>query len=97
MHLVWSVWKDASRNYVSLLTSVLTVLLYSVSIVPFADIDRSFQQSLPPQLHQLRAMTDDFELAHSYGLFRRMTGVGGRPEVVVEGRVFKMHISASIN
>jgi hypothetical protein len=29
-------------------------------------------------------MTNQFELTHSYGLFRRMTGVGGRPEVVIE-------------
>ena len=26
-----------------------------------------------------------YDLVHSYGLFRRMTGIGGRPEVVIEG------------
>ena len=30
-------------------------------------------------------MFDQYQLTASYGLFRRMTGVGGRPEVVVEG------------
>ncbi|TRZ04461.1 hypothetical protein DNTS_016411 [Danionella cerebrum] len=30
-------------------------------------------------------MTDRYQLVNSYGLFRRMTGVGGRPEVVIEG------------
>jgi len=28
---------------------------------------------------------DHFHIANSYGLFRRMTGVDGRPEVVIEG------------
>ena len=26
-----------------------------------------------------------YELTHSYGLFRRMTGVDGRPEIIIEG------------
>ena len=32
-------------------------------------------------------MNHDFlrQVTHSYGLFRSMTGVGGRPEVVIEG------------
>ncbi len=30
-------------------------------------------------------LTDRYQLVSSYGLFRRMTGVGGRPEVVIEG------------
>uniref|UniRef100_A0A8C2I0M8 Lipase maturation factor n=1 Tax=Cyprinus carpio TaxID=7962 RepID=A0A8C2I0M8_CYPCA len=30
-------------------------------------------------------LTDRYQLVNSYGLFRRMTGVGGRPEVVIEG------------
>ena len=26
-----------------------------------------------------------FDITHSYGLFRRMTGVAGRPELIIEG------------
>ena len=31
------------------------------------------------------SQTEDFHLTSSYGLFRRMTGVEGRPEVILEG------------
>lgn len=30
----------------------------------------------------------EYQLVNSYGLFRKMTGVEGRPEVIIEG---KMH------
>lgn len=35
--------------------------------------------------HRLFGTVEHLQLAHSYGLFRRMTGLGGRPEVVLEG------------
>ena len=66
------------------LASVLSVTIFCASLVPFCDVDRETLHSLPRQVHQLKAQTDAFELVHSYGLFRRMTGVGGRPEVVLE-------------
>ncbi len=40
---------------------------------------------VPKPILQLSSKLDHLELTHSYGLFRRMTGVGGRPEVVIEG------------
>lgn len=30
-------------------------------------------------------VADKYQITHSYGLFRSMTGVGGRPEVIIEG------------
>jgi len=30
-------------------------------------------------------ISQPFHIANSYGLFRRMTGVGGRPEIVIRG------------
>lgn len=35
--------------------------------------------------HRLFGTVEHLQLANSYGLFRRMTGLGGRPEVVLEG------------
>lgn len=35
--------------------------------------------------HSLFGTVEHLQLANSYGLFRRMTGLGGRPEVVLEG------------
>ena len=36
------------------------------------------------QLINLSRSAHHLQLTHSYGLFRRMTGVGGRPEVIIE-------------
>uniref|UniRef100_A0A8C8B2Y4 Lipase maturation factor n=1 Tax=Otus sunia TaxID=257818 RepID=A0A8C8B2Y4_9STRI len=38
-----------------------------------------------PGIHQMFSAVERFQVVNSYGLFRRMTGVGGRPEVVLEG------------
>ena len=38
-----------------------------------------------PGVRQAHQAVDRLQLVNSYGLFRRMTGVGGRPEVVIEG------------
>ena len=48
-------------------------------------LDRSFYQSLPANIHSLQQSLDHYELTHSCGLFRRMTGVDGRPEIIIEG------------
>ena len=48
-------------------------------------LDHSFYYSLPANIHTVQKSLDQYELTHSYGLFRRMTGVGGRPEIVIEG------------
>jgi hypothetical protein len=41
---------------------------------------------LPDQvLLRIRKYGAGLELSSSYGLFRRMTGVGGRPELIFEG------------
>ena len=37
------------------------------------------------QLKQLQGKVEHLHLVNSYGLFRRMTGVGGRLEVIIEG------------
>lgn len=41
--------------------------------------------TLPAELKQIHAKLDHLHLVNSYGLFRRMTGVEGRPEVIIEG------------
>ncbi|KAF3854755.1 hypothetical protein F7725_022810 [Dissostichus mawsoni] len=38
-----------------------------------------------PGVRRAYDLVDRFQLVNSYGLFRRMTGVSGRPEVVIEG------------
>lgn len=45
--------------------------------------------------HRLFGAVEHLQLANSYGLFRRMTGVGGRPEVVLEGSYDRQHWTVS--
>uniref|UniRef100_K7F4K2 Lipase maturation factor n=1 Tax=Pelodiscus sinensis TaxID=13735 RepID=K7F4K2_PELSI len=59
--------------------------MFTVSLVPFTYIEYESNGKLWPGIHQMFGAVDRYQLVNSYGLFRRMTGVGGRPEVVVEG------------
>ncbi|XP_031549030.1 lipase maturation factor 2-like, partial [Actinia tenebrosa] len=59
--------------------------MFAISLVPYTDIDYATQQKVWPVIKRLKHKTDYLELVHAYGLFRSMTGVGGRPEVIVEG------------
>lgn len=53
--------------------------------VPFTFIEYDSNSRLWPGVRQAYEMVDRYQVVNSYGLFRRMTGVGGRPEVVIEG------------
>jgi len=62
------------------------VFLFSISMVPFFQLQPTHEYNkLHSVLQEWHQYQSNFELCHSYGLFRRMTGVGGRPELVVEG------------
>ncbi|XP_070200054.1 lipase maturation factor 2-like isoform X2 [Littorina saxatilis] len=69
----------------SLFFGALAVAMFGISLVDHSVVERKTFFSLPPQLHELHKRTEPYSLTSSYGLFRMMTGVGGRPEVVVEG------------
>ncbi|XP_022375003.1 lipase maturation factor 2 isoform X2 [Enhydra lutris kenyoni] len=53
--------------------------------VPYSYIEPSSHGHLWSGAHRLFGTVEHLQLANSYGLFRRMTGLGGRPEVVLEG------------
>ncbi|NWR06426.1 LMF2 factor, partial [Paradoxornis webbianus] len=53
--------------------------------VPFTYIEHEFNGKLWAGIHQMFGAVEKFQVVNSYGLFRRMTGVGGRPEVILEG------------
>lgn len=63
----------------------VSLWLFAVSLVPHTVVDKQSYQTLWPIIHRWNSKVDKFQIANSYGLFRRMTGVGGRPEVVIEG------------
>ncbi|KAM5334157.1 lipase maturation factor 2 isoform 1-T1 [Glossophaga mutica] len=62
-----------------------TVAMFLVSLVPFSYVEPSTHGRLWTGAHRLFGAVEHLQLASSYGLFRRMTGLGGRPEVVLEG------------
>ncbi|NWR81997.1 LMF2 factor, partial [Centropus unirufus] len=59
--------------------------MFAISLVPFTYIDHESNGKLWPGVHRMFGAVERFQVVNSYGLFRRMTGVGGRPEVVLEG------------
>ncbi|KAF7662071.1 hypothetical protein LDENG_00247040 [Lucifuga dentata] len=65
--------------------SAAAATMFTVSLVPFTYIEYDSNANLWPGVHQAYELVDRYQLVNSYGLFRRMTGVGGRPEVVIEG------------
>ena len=67
------------------LSILIASLLFSISLVPHSVVDDTARASIPPTVRRLHARLQPYHVTSSYGLFRRMTGVGGRPEVVIEG------------
>lgn len=61
------------------------VAMFTISLVPFTYIEYDSNANLWPGVRQAHDLVHHYQLVNSYGLFRRMTGVGGRPEVVIEG------------
>eukprot|EP01137_Pigoraptor_chileana_P024025 Opistho-2@91317 len=60
--------------------------IFVVSVVPFVfSLDKPTGQALRPEVLDAYRVSAPLNIANSYGLFRSMTGVGGRPEVVIEG------------
>ncbi|VEL09973.1 unnamed protein product [Protopolystoma xenopodis] len=55
------------------------------SFVPLSTLHPDTQTQLPAPISNLYAASRPASLVNGYGLFRRMTGVGGRPELVIEG------------
>ncbi|XP_036167253.1 lipase maturation factor 2 isoform X2 [Myotis myotis] len=68
-----------------------TVAMFLVSLVPYSYMEPSTHGRLWTGAHRLFGAVEHLQLANSYGLFRRMTGLGGRPEVVLEGSYDKQH------
>nr|XP_018910530.1 PREDICTED: lipase maturation factor 2-like [Bemisia tabaci] len=73
-------------SFISTLVYVLiAAFVFSVSLVPFSTIHPAGKQIALPLLQQFNESVSNLHIANSYGLFRHMTGVGGRPEVIIEG------------
>ncbi|XP_076628349.1 lipase maturation factor 2 [Colletes latitarsis] len=72
-------------TFVTSLYTAAVCFIVAISIVPYATLHQSYNSTIPTQLKQIHAKVEPFRLVNSYGLFRRMTGVEGRREVIIEG------------
>ncbi|KAJ8269248.1 hypothetical protein COCON_G00118550 [Conger conger] len=61
------------------------VCMFGISTVPYTLIEHQARGEIWPVVSKAYNSVGRYQLVNSYGLFRRMTGVGGRPEVVIEG------------
>lgn len=86
--------KSIFNTITVLLLSLGAFGLFSVSLLPYSSIvvDQHHQVSTNVLSNDYRQFllpyykhAQQYHAVNSYGLFRRMTGVGGRPELIVEG------------
>jgi len=82
-------WKKLSSIASTVLFSVAALFMFSISLVPLSQLEQAMRyptyHRIPAQVKSWSTQVDQFKLTSSYGLFRSMTGVGGRPEVIIEG------------
>jgi hypothetical protein len=76
--------RSLARIFVTSVYACAAISLFLITLVPYSWMARADRIFVPEASHSLHSATQGFDLANSYGLFRRMTGVGGRPEVIVE-------------
>ncbi|XP_048863284.1 lipase maturation factor 2-like [Brienomyrus brachyistius] len=69
--------------------ATVAAFMLTISLVPYTTIHHETHRSIWPGVQKLYDVVDRYQLVSSYGLFRTMTGVGGRPEVVIEGSMDK--------
>ncbi|KPP65388.1 lipase maturation factor 2-like [Scleropages formosus] len=65
--------------------------IFAISLVPYTFIEYDTHSNIWPGVRKAYEMVDRYQVVNSYGLFRRMTGVGGRPEVIIEGSMDKVN------
>ncbi|MCL4128100.1 UNVERIFIED_CONTAM: hypothetical protein GTU68_007157, partial [Idotea baltica] len=82
---VKGVVRKAAAFFTTLAYSFVVISLFGISLVPYTVLHPQTRQTVWPVLKQWHARSSDLEITSSYGLFRHMTGVGGRPEVILEG------------
>ncbi|KAL3981908.1 Lipase maturation factor family protein [Acanthocheilonema viteae] len=64
---------------------IVATFFFSISTVSFVVISNQSQSQIPTIVKYMHHYSKSYGLTHSYGLFRRMTGLHGRPEIILEG------------
>ncbi|XP_072551425.1 lipase maturation factor 2a [Salminus brasiliensis] len=79
--ILWRLWSTVHWA----VFAAAAASMFAISLVPYTFIEYEANSNIWPGVRKAFEVTDRYQLVNSYGLFRRMTGVGGRPEVVIEG------------
>ncbi|XP_049810816.1 lipase maturation factor 2-like [Schistocerca nitens] len=78
-----------ARRAVTVLTTLLyaaaALFIFAISTVPYSTLHPSGNSTVLPTVRTWESRINHLHVTNAYGLFRRMTGVGGRPEVIIEG------------
>ncbi|KAK6644938.1 hypothetical protein RUM43_001214 [Polyplax serrata] len=86
---IYNSFKQPQGKFSTLLVTLLYVtaafFLFGISLVPHSVLHTSSNSTITPPLRKMYGKIEHLQIANSYGLFRRMTGVGGRPEIIIEG------------
>ncbi|KAK6633625.1 hypothetical protein RUM44_004232 [Polyplax serrata] len=86
---IYNSFKQPGGKFSTLLVTLLYVtaafFLFGISLVPHSVLHTSSNSTITPPLRKMYGKIEHLQIANSYGLFRRMTGVGGRPEIIIEG------------
>lgn len=64
---------------------VTSLLVFSINTVPLASLHPAANKTVHPLVKQWHGQLSHLHICNPYGLFRVMTGVDGRPEVIIEG------------
>ncbi|XP_019856704.1 PREDICTED: lipase maturation factor 2-like [Amphimedon queenslandica] len=76
---LWSV-----AQTVMMLASI--IVMFMITLIPLSYLDDgSFHSLIPSEIKSVHTALQPLHFTSSYGLFRSMTGVGGRPELIIEG------------
>ncbi|XP_034244722.1 lipase maturation factor 2-like [Thrips palmi] len=76
--------KALALSSVLIYTSI-AVFVFGISLVPYSTLHPSGNTTVNSEIRSWHTKTQQWRLVDGYGLFRRMTGVEGRPEVIIEG------------
>ncbi|GAB6020284.1 Lipase maturation factor 2 [Chamberlinius hualienensis] len=71
--------------FASIFFGAIALWILCISTVPHTSLHRSSHAEVWPVIRRWHDLVGQYQIVNPYGLFRKMTGVGGRPEIVIEG------------
>ncbi|EFN87863.1 lipase maturation factor 2 [Harpegnathos saltator] len=77
-------YNKMTSTIVTIFYGLVVWSIFTISLVPYA-VSHASNSTIPPKLIEIHTKVNHLHLVNSYGLFRRMTGIEGRPEVIIEG------------